>query len=62
MAEENASCARVSTAARRRCRLVAVIDDIVDAAGSSAQSLGTDLTGSLPGDVSALFADAFTSI
>jgi broad specificity phosphatase PhoE len=41
---------------------VAVIDDIVDAAGGSAQSLGTDLVGSLPGDVSALFADALTSI
>jgi hypothetical protein len=34
----------------------------VDAARGSAQSLGTDLVGSLPGDVSALFADALTSI
>ena len=41
---------------------VAVIDDITDAVGAGAQSLGTDAAGSSPADLSALFADALTSI
>jgi broad specificity phosphatase PhoE len=41
---------------------VSVIDDIVAAAGGSAQSVGTDMAGSLSGDLSTLVTDALTSM
>jgi broad specificity phosphatase PhoE len=41
---------------------VSVIDDIVDAAGGSAQSLGTDMAGSVSSDLSTLVTDALTSM
>lgn len=41
---------------------VAVIDDIVGAVSTGTQSVGADAVGSLTADLSALFADAMTSI
>jgi hypothetical protein len=41
---------------------VSVIDDIPDAMGGGAQSLGTDVAGLLPGDLSTIVAEALTSM